>query len=48
MFQFGSQFYLRFVIVGMKRETLQQHKEIALICKEGIFVLGAQKTLFEP
>jgi hypothetical protein len=32
----------------MKREILQQHKELALIFEKGIFVLEAQNTLFIP
>jgi hypothetical protein len=31
IFRFGLQPYLRVTTVGMKRETLQQHKETTLI-----------------
>jgi hypothetical protein len=28
---------MRVAIASMKRETLQQHKEVALVCEKGIF-----------
>jgi len=37
LFKSGLQPYLCVAIVGMKRKTLQQHKEITLVCEEGIF-----------
>jgi hypothetical protein len=35
--KFGLQPYLHVATIGMKRETLQQHKELALVYEEGIF-----------
>jgi hypothetical protein len=32
----GLQPYLHVATIGMKRETLQQHKEATLVCEEGI------------
>ncbi len=32
----------------MKRETLQQHKEVALVCEEGIFEVEAISNLLIP
>jgi hypothetical protein len=32
----------------MKRETLQHHKEIALVCEEGIFEVEAISNLLVP
>ncbi len=37
IFKFGLQPYLHVTTTGMKRETLQQHKEATLVCEEGIF-----------
>jgi hypothetical protein len=34
VFRSGLQPYLRIITVGMKRKTLQQHKEAALVCEE--------------
>jgi hypothetical protein len=36
VFIFGLQPYLLLATIGMKRKTLQQHKEVALVCEEGI------------
>ncbi len=36
------------VIAGMKRETLQHHKEVALVCEEGIFEVEAISNLLVP
>jgi hypothetical protein len=32
----------------MKRKTLQQHKEVALVCEEGIFKVKAISNLLLP
>jgi hypothetical protein len=45
VFRFGLQPYLCLVIKGMKRETLQQHKEVALVCEEGISEVEAINNL---
>jgi hypothetical protein len=36
VFIFGLQPYLHVATIGMKRKTLQQHKEATLVCEEGI------------
>jgi hypothetical protein len=32
----------------MKKETLQQHKEVAFVCEEGIFEVEAINNLLVP
>jgi hypothetical protein len=32
----------------MKREILQQHKELVLICEKGIYVIVTHNTFFVP
>jgi hypothetical protein len=44
VFIFGLQPYLHVVTKGMKRETLQQHKEATLVC-EGVFEVKAISNL---
>jgi hypothetical protein len=39
IFRYRLQPYLHVAIVGMKRETLQQHKEVVLVCEERIMKL---------
>jgi hypothetical protein len=34
IFRYGLQPYLHVAIASMKRESFQQHKEVALICEE--------------
>jgi hypothetical protein len=36
VFEFGLQPYLHVATTCMKRKTLHQHKEAALVCEEGI------------
>jgi hypothetical protein len=45
IFKFGLQPYLHVVTKGMKRETLQQHKEATLVCEEGVFEVKAISNL---
>jgi hypothetical protein len=36
MFKVNLQSYLRSVTTGMKQSTLQYHKEVAMLCEEGM------------
>jgi hypothetical protein len=44
-FRFGIQPYLCVSTTSMKKETLQQHKEVALVCEEGIFEIEVIKNM---
>jgi hypothetical protein len=48
VFRSGLQPYLHVATTCMKRETLQQHKEVALICEKGIFEVEAISNLLVP
>jgi hypothetical protein len=48
VFKFRLQLYLCVAIASMKRKTLQQHKEVALVCEEGIFEVEAINNLLVP
>ncbi len=48
VFKFGLQPYLRVAIASMKRKTLQQHKEKALVCEEGISEVEAISSVSVP
>jgi hypothetical protein len=48
VFKFGLQPYLRVRTVGMKRKTLQQHKEANLVCEEQIYEVEAINNLLIP
>ncbi len=48
IFRSKLQPYLCVVIKGMKKETLQQHKEVALVCEEGIFEVKVISNLLVP
>ncbi len=48
IFIFGLFSYLRVAIIGMKRKTVQQHKEATLVCEEGIFEVEAISSLLLP
>jgi hypothetical protein len=45
VFRSRLQPYLCVTIIGMKRETLQQDKEIVLVCEERIFEIDAINNL---
>jgi hypothetical protein len=47
MFKVGLQSYFRNATTRMKRLTLQQHKEAAMLCEEGIIV-EARSALLVP
>jgi len=48
IFRSRLQPYLCAIIKGMKKETLQQHKEVVLVCEEGIFEVEAISNLLVP
>ncbi len=48
IFRFGLQPYLHVARVAMKSEKLQQHKEVALVCEEGIFDVKAISNMLVP
>jgi hypothetical protein len=48
IFIFGLQPYLCITIVGMKKETLLQHKETTLVCEEGIYEVEAISNMLVP
>ncbi len=48
VFIFRLQPYLLVATTSMKRETLQQHKEVALVCEERIFEIEAISNLLIP
>jgi hypothetical protein len=48
IFRSGLQPYLHVGIVGMKRETLQQHKEAILVCEERIFYIKTINNMSIP
>jgi hypothetical protein len=39
---------MRVTTVGMKRKTMHQHKEVALVCEEGISEVEAISNLLIP
>jgi hypothetical protein len=45
MFRSKLQSYLCIITIGMKMVTLQQHKDLALLCEEGILEFEAQSFL---
>ncbi len=45
VFKFGLQPYQHVVITSMKRKTLQEQKEVTLVCEEGIFEVEAINNL---
>ncbi len=48
MFIMGLQSYRRFVISRMKRLTLQQHKEVIMLCEEGMTIAKVMNALLVP
>jgi hypothetical protein len=47
-FKVGLQSYLRIAIVGMKQSTLQQHKEVIMLCEERMIIVKARSALLVP
>jgi hypothetical protein len=48
IFRTGLQPNLHVATRGMKKETLQQHKEVTLVCEKGIFEVEAINNLLVP
>jgi hypothetical protein len=48
MFRMGLQSYLRIEIIRMKRSTLQQHKEVIMLCEEGMTTVEIRNALSIP
>jgi hypothetical protein len=48
IFRFGLHPYLRVAIASMKSKTLQQHKEVTLVCEKGIFEVEAINNMLIP
>ncbi len=44
----GLQAYFRITIIGMKQSTLQQHKEVAMLCEKGMTTVKARSALSIP
>ncbi len=47
-FKARLQSYLKIVTTGMKWSTLQQHKEVATLCEEGMIIAEARSALLVP
>jgi hypothetical protein len=47
-FRAGLQSYLRIVTLRMKRSTLQQHKEMVMLCEEGMITAEIRSALLIP
>ncbi len=48
IFKYGLQPYQHVTTTSMKRKTLEEQKEVALVCEEGIFEVEAINNLFVP
>ncbi len=48
VFRTGLQPYMCVITTSMKKKTLQQHKEITLVCEEGIFEVKAISNILVP
>jgi hypothetical protein len=48
MVRVGLQSYLRITTTRMKQSTLQQHKEVAMLCEEGMTTIEARSALLVP
>jgi hypothetical protein len=45
VFRAGLQSYFKIATVGMKQSTLQQHKEAAMLCEEGMTTVEVRSAL---
>jgi hypothetical protein len=45
MFRVGLQSYFKITTAGMKQSTLQQHKEVTMLCEEGMIIAKARNAL---
>jgi len=48
MFRVGLQSYLIIATTWMKQSTLQQHKEVVMLCEEGITIAKVRSALLVP
>ncbi len=48
MFRASLQSYFKITTIGMKRSTLQQHKEAAMLCGKGMTIREARNALSIP
>ncbi len=48
VFRAGLLSYLIIAIVGMKRSTLQRHKEAIMLCEEGMTIVETRSALSIP
>jgi hypothetical protein len=48
MFRMGLQAYLKITTIRMKQSTLQQHKEVTMLCEEGMTTTKAKSALLVP
>jgi hypothetical protein len=48
VFRAGLQSYLKIVILKMKRSTLQQHKEVVMLCEKNMTTTKARSALLIP
>ncbi len=44
MFRVGLQSYLRSACIGMKRSTLQHHKEVVMLCEESMTIVETRSA----
>jgi hypothetical protein len=48
VFRMGLQSYFRITTTRMKQSTLQQHKEVAMLCEGGMTTIEARSILSIP
>jgi hypothetical protein len=48
VFRASLQSYLKITIAGMKRSTLQQHKEVMMLCGKGMTIAEVRSALSIP
>jgi hypothetical protein len=48
MFKVCLQSYFRITTMGMKQSTLKQHKEVAMLCEEGMITVETRSALLVP
>jgi hypothetical protein len=48
VFKTGLQSYFRIVTIGMKWSTLQQHKEVVMLCEKGMTIIEMRNALLIP
>jgi hypothetical protein len=48
LFKMGLQSYFKIITIRMKRSTLQQHKEVAMLCEEGMITAKTRSASSVP